>query len=478
LGRQITEYRGAIRIGAVSLAELPYDVASRSIAFASTDPSLFHGTIRDNIVFSLNRIVPPRDPMTARSREERAAYIEAMLSGNLVLGSKDDWIDYAAAGVTGPEELDERILEVLKAVGLHEDVFRLGLLGRLDPDCSDEVKHRLIEARHGMAHLLRSSDLERYVGTFDPGQYNVNATVGENLLFGTTANGEHSEVRLAADPRFRRFLAGQELTAPLLGMGHKIAETTIEMFDGLPAGNALFERYSFIRAEEMPEYKRIVASGPGTVASISTAPDQARLIGLALSYIEPRHRFRLLDPELTARIVRARQALREMPPSQLPAAIEFYDPERPMLSASIKDNLLFGRLAFNLPDAEQKVWHVMREVLRSHLLEPVVYRTGLEFDIGPQGKHLDQRQRVAVDLARCLIRRPDVLVVDGSFSVYEEMQSKTVLEEVRRRMRDATLIAALGDREAVKDFDQVFLFEGQRVEVLIPSERTEYALQQ
>jgi putative ABC transport system ATP-binding protein len=477
LGRQITEYRGAIRIGSISLAELPYDVASRSIAFASTDPSLFHGSIRDNIVFSLNRVVPKRDPATARSREERIVYIEAMLSGNLVLGPKDEWIDFAAAGVSGPDELDERILEVLRLVGLHEDVFRLGLLGRLDPACSEEVKQRLIEARHAMTQRLRSDGLERYVEPFDPAQYNANASVGENLLFGTTANGEHSELRLAADPRFRRFLLEQELIAPLLAMGRKIAETTIEMFDGLPAGNALFERYSFIRADEMPDYKRIVASGPGTADSIAAPADQARLIGLALSYIEPRHRFRLLDAPLQARIVRARQALRAMPPSRLPAALEFYDPERPMLSASIKDNLLFGRLAFDLPHAEQKVWHVMREMLRSHLLEPVVYRTGLEFDVGPQGKYLDQRQRVAVDLARCLIRRPDVLVVDGSFSVYEEVQAKAVLEDVRRTMHDATLIVSLSDGDMARTFDQVFLFEGPRVEVVMPALRTEYALQ-
>jgi putative ABC transport system ATP-binding protein len=476
LGRQITEYRGAIRIGGFSLAELPPEVASRSIAFTSTEPGLFQGSIRDNIVFSLNRIVPKRDLDGARTRQERVLYMEALLSGNLVIGPTDDWVDYEAAGVKGPNELDKLILEILADVGLHDDVYRLGLLGRLDPASGDDVKQRLVEARHGMAHLLRSGDLERYVETFDPSQYNSNATVGENLLFGATANGSLSDARLAADARFRRLLADEGLMAPLLGMGNKIAETTIEMFDGLPPGNALFERYSFIRAEEMPEYKRIVSGGPGGPAGVAGA-DQGRLIGLALSYIEPRHRFRLLDDELKARIVRARAALRRLRPSALPATIEFYDPDRPMLSASIKDNLLFGRLAFDLPDAEEKVWQVMREVLTSHKLEPLVYRTGLQFDIGPQGKHLDQRQRVAVDLARCLIRRPEVLIVDGSFSVYDGAQAQTVMAAVRRRMKDMTLVAAVGDRSEAKGFDQVFLFEGQRVEVLMPEERTEGALQ-
>ena len=115
---------------------------------------------------------------------------------------------------------------------------------------------------------------------------------------------------------------------------------------------------------------------------------------------------------------------------------------------------------------EEKVWQAMREVLDSHGLEAAVYRIGLDFDVGPQGKHLDARQRAAVDLARCLVRRPGILVVDGSFSVYDGRQARAVMAEVRRMMHDATLIAGVGDPAEAEGFDQLFLFEGQRIEVV------------
>ncbi len=243
-------------------------------------------------------------------------------------------------------------------------------------------------------------------------------------------------------------------------MGQKIAETTIEMFDGVPAGDPLFERYSFIRAEEMATYKSILASrqAAGIAPSLSAA-DQAKLISLALGYIEPRHRFQLLDDNARRRVVAIRRKVRAL---QL-AHIEFYDPDELMMSGSIRDNLLFGRLAFALPDAEQKLAEPMRHVIDANGLEPAVYHIGLGYDVGPQGKELELKQRIAVDLARCLIRRPKILIIDGALSALDEAQARAVLAEVRREMRDGTLIANLADKSLAEDFDRILAFEGHRV---------------
>ncbi|MCL4768213.1 MAG: ABC transporter ATP-binding protein [Hyphomicrobiaceae bacterium] len=466
LGRQITGYKGVIRIGDSKLAEMPGVAAGRLLAFTGADPCLFQGSIRDNIVFSLHRCVPSRDPAAADSKEERTFLEEAALSGNLVIAPGDDWIDYAAAGVSGPDELDLRIISVVETVRLQDDVYRLGLLGRLDDGASEAMRQSLVAARRSMAERLRSGDLERYVEPFHPAHYNANATIGENLVFGALLNGDPGEASLAADAQYRAVLADAGLLEPLLGIGRKIAETTIEMFDGVPAGDPLFERYSFIGSEAMDTYKRTLASIPGAAGVQELdADDQARLIGLALGYIEPRHRFRLVDDPLRLRIVAARSRIRDSFGGARDGAIEFYDPDRYMPSASIRDNLLFGRLAFDLPDAEGKVWQLMREVLDASGLEQAVHAIGLGYDVGPAGKQLDQRQRSAIDLARCLIKCPDVLVMDGLLSAYDPAEGREVLAAVRCAMHGRTLVASLPDGFETTGFDQVLTFQGPRVKV-------------
>jgi len=466
LGRQISEYKGVIRIGDRKLADMPASSVGQLLAFTSAEPKLFQGSIRDNILLSLYRSVPARDPAAASSKDERRFLEEAILSGNLVIAPGDDWIDYEAAGVSGPAELDQRILAVIKAVGLQDDIYRLGLVGR--HECAEESMSRnLIAARRDMAERLRTGDLQRFVEPFHPAHYNANATIGENLLFGALVNGDLSDANLSADPQFRSVLDDAGLLEPLFAIGRKIAETTIEMFDGLPPGDPLFERYSFISSEAMDLYKHTLASIPGPAdAHAIDADGQARLVGLALGYIEPRHRLRLLDDGLRQLIVAARRRVRDTLGQSRDHAIEFYDPDRLMRSASIRDNLLFGRLAFNLPDAEQRVWQLMREVLNANGLEQAIYAIGLRYDVGPAGNHLDPRQRTAVDLARCLIKSPNVLVVDGTLSAFAASVARDVLVNIRREMHGKTLIASVPEGLEA-GFDQVFTFDGPRMRIRV-----------
>src|SRR5690606_13459371 len=142
-------------------------------------------------------------------------------SGNLVIAPGDDWIDYEAAGVSGPAELDRRLLTVIKAVGLHEDVYRLGLLGRLDDEAGAALHEKLVVARRALADRLHTGDLERFVEPFHPDRYNANASIGENLLFGVMIDGNVTDASLAADPQFRSALADTGLVEPLLAIGRK-----------------------------------------------------------------------------------------------------------------------------------------------------------------------------------------------------------------------------------------------------------------
>src|SRR5207253_5199174 len=94
-----------------------------------------------------------------------------------------DWVDYAAAGVAGPEEMDRRIVELLAAVDLEESIFELGLRSAADTRRNATLAERVLHARARMRERLESLGIQDWVERFDADQYNRNATLAENLLF-------------------------------------------------------------------------------------------------------------------------------------------------------------------------------------------------------------------------------------------------------------------------------------------------------
>src|SRR5439155_6892 len=127
---------------------------------------------------------PPEYDETLGRERERQLY-EARRSGNIDFDLQADWIDYRSAGVSGPAELTERIAEILRRLDFEEDIYGLGLRGRLDPAAQPELAQRLLEARRALEQRLVAEGITNLVETYDPERYNSNATVAENLLFGT-----------------------------------------------------------------------------------------------------------------------------------------------------------------------------------------------------------------------------------------------------------------------------------------------------
>src|SRR5262249_50490628 len=146
---------------------------------------LFSASVRDNLIYGLwqRPIVPPtRDEATERVK--RKWFAESRRAGNLDLDIEADWTDYQAAGVAGPAELTERLVEVLAAVDMEEEVFQLGLRGTINPKARPDIAKAILQARTALQERLADQDLQNLVEVFDPERYNTNATMAENLLFG------------------------------------------------------------------------------------------------------------------------------------------------------------------------------------------------------------------------------------------------------------------------------------------------------
>ena len=88
-----------------------------------------------------------------------------------------------------------------------------------------------------MRERLQALGIEDWVERFDPATYNRNATLAENLLFGTPVRRVFDMENLAANAYVRQVLRETGLDELLLRTGHKVAETMVELFSGLPPGH-------------------------------------------------------------------------------------------------------------------------------------------------------------------------------------------------------------------------------------------------
>lgn len=468
LARRFDTYSGQVTLGDQDLARLPEAVTGRHMAFCGVEPALFPGSLRENLIYGLRHM--PIRHAGEKTAEDVRRRREAERTGNPVDSLADDWIDYRAAGASDAEDLDIKLLAALGRVGMGDDVYRFGLSGRVDPRRYPDLADRLVEARKLLRAKLAERNMESLVEYFDPACFNTQASVGENLLFGASVGAAFAGRGRAANPLVRRVLDQEELTADFIRLGLRISETMTEIFRDVPPGHPLFEQFSFIAADDLPDYEDILRRWSARGARGLTAEDHGRLLALPFDYIEPRHRLGLLDDELRQRIVVARGRLRQALPRTIwERELEPYDPERLCAAAPMRDNFLFGRVAHRIADAAARITKVGAEVVDELGLREAIMRVGLDYQVGPAGRLLTAPQRASVNLVRGLVKQPDILVLDGALVAFSDAQAQQILADILDDYRSRCLVAVVRDEAQAQAFDIVVHFDGKRARMTRPA---------
>ncbi|HTV88074.1 MAG TPA: ABC transporter transmembrane domain-containing protein [Stellaceae bacterium] len=462
LARLYLPTTGRIQIGGIDLNGLSFAASGRLIGYVGPTSHLFAASLRDNLLLGLR--YRPNSPAGGPSDAEHALAIEeARRSGNSQYDVDADWIDYAQAGAAGSEELERRMLEVLRLVDFDRDVYLFGLHGRLDPRRRPELAAGLLEARRRFAERLSAAALARHVERFDPQRYNDNASIAENLLFGTPIGPSFANGALAENDYLLSVLEKTGLYSGLLAIGGKLAATMIELFGSITMEPSLAEEFGFIRADELRDFERILArAGRGSVEAL-TPPDRARLLGLALQLAAARDRLGLFDDKIRQRIVEARRAFAQHLPDRLRGAVEFFDPERYNAAAQVEQNILFGTIVQGEADARERVENAIGEVLDELGLRDGVLSVGLEHAAGIGGSRLSPAQRQKVAIARAVLKRPRLLALNDATAVLDPAAENHILGALRQEFAARCIIAAVSRPEAAQGFDHVLLMEHGRL---------------
>ncbi|EJN06213.1 ABC transporter ATP-binding protein [Phyllobacterium sp. YR531] len=456
--------QGRITIDGADLLELPESVTGRRIAYAASDTYFFHGTLRDNLLYGLKHA-----PLTKIEYEGAQAVKykwnlnEARRAGNPELDLNSDWVDYTSAGVTGPDDLFKVVRPVLDAVMISQDIQDMALRSLVNTATHSDLTDRIVELREALRKRLKKEDLDDLVVPFKLKEYNPQATIGENLLFGTMKRPMMTNRKLAAHPYFRSVLRENDLYIDLYLMGLEIASNAVELFQDLPPDHPFFQQLTFMTADDIPAYQILLQKLQGRGIEAASPEERSNIIRLSFSYIEPRHRFGLLNDELMAKIVDARARFHQNLPDDLKGVIERYDPKKFISSATLLDNVLFGRIGFAQADGSDKLRDIMRDIFNKLELFESVLSIGLDFDVGSGGKRLTNVQRQKLNVARALLKRSDYLIFNRPLPALDQrVQDKithNIMENLHEEGHSPSIIWVLSNTGLAKLFDRVVVFD-------------------
>lgn len=457
LGRRAVPSAGSVTIDGRALAGLPLAQTGRDLAYVDADAFLRSGSVRDTLLYGIKHrplddpAAPPDDPAVAAARRE------AIRAGNSPHSPDGRWIDPAAMGLGAPGQIPARLAAVLRCVGLEDDLLQIGLQQVVTPDTHPALAEAIVAARAGVRDRLATAAFAGLVELFDRDRFIHNTTLAENILFGTPTDATVAPETLAARPDLVRALDAAGATGPLLAIGIHCARITGEMVRDLTPGHAAFDRFGFIRADDLVPLRRVLPRIAADDSDALRPDDRTWLLSLALRLQPAKHRLAIIDADLQARLLDARRRVTAALPAD--RAIAVFDPAAYNPASTIQDNILFGKVVSGRADSTRQVADLLTTVITDHGLRDDILAVGLDVETGIAGRRLSTAQRQQLALARCLVKRPRLLIVNGGLSSLDDRTRHRILDALHDEQAGRGLVWVDKQVQGDSRFQRVFLIE-------------------
>ncbi len=464
LARLLIPDGGQIKVADKMTLELPQAATGRRMAYVGPSAFVFNSSLKENILLgAMHQPMEVGAEEDLSSEEKKRNFRNAELSGNSLDDLEANWLDYKAIGSDSDSGLREKLLDLLKIVDLDDDTYALGLRGTINPLENKELAENILSARKALQERLKQPEISEAVELFDKEKFNNNASVAENLLFGTPVGDNFVIEKIAENEYVRETLRLVELENEFVRVGRDVASTMVELFADLPSDHEYFSQYSFIAGDDLPDFQILLGRAERLGLDSMEQEDRDRFLALPFMLIPARHRLGLITDEIKARILKARQEFASNIPDSLRGSIEFYSEEKYNGSASLQDNILFGKIASDKAESSEQVGNLISEVIESENIRPIVVEVGLGFQVGLAGSKLSAAQRQKVSLARALIRSPDVLILNEATSALDSGSQSKVIKNIMEATKGKNLLWVLQRVGLADVFDRVLVMSGGRV---------------
>lgn len=459
--------QGVVRVGGQDLKTLSEGSLGRTIGYAGADTYIFDGTVGYNASYGLQHKIPENPD------ESDYDVDEARASGNCPYDIKQDWTDLTAACCANTGQLETWWFQVIRAVELEDVMLRTALNGSVDETRSPDLPAKILEARkHIAARLGANEDLGELVRRFEWRAYNQAASVGVNLLFGQPTDERFAFENFGENATIRGILQKVGIDERFQEIGLEVARELVDIFGDQGADQGLLDRFSFVDPATIERLSHLLAKAESGLTSLGEK-ERGELISLTAQISVERHRLAVIDQDLQDKIVEARELLHETLSEEEKSGIAIFDPDAFIPALSIRGNLVMGRNNQQRANSEQKVNEMLREVLTEmDLLEDVIkVAIGAEVGIGGQRMALAARQSLA--LARNLIKRPAILVINDALNAHDREARDRIRQNIVTLLPEMTLIWIDSEMPKAEDFDEVLVLRNGRVDKRIVEAKEE-----
>ena len=167
---------------------------------------------------------------------------------------------------------------------------------------------------------------------------------------------------------------------------------------------------------------------------------------------------RFHDPTAGALWIGSRP-IKEIPLQSLRDSIGYVSQEPFLFSTSIRDNIFLGRVSATDRELEE----IVRIAGLSKDVERFPHR--LDMLMGERGVSLSGGQKQRIALARALIKKPEVLILDDAFSHLDSETEEEILENIQGQLRQTTTLIISHRLSAVRGADRIIVMgAGQIIE--------------
>jgi ATP-binding cassette subfamily B protein len=191
---------------------------------------------------------------------------------------------------------------------------------------------------------------------------------------------------------------------------------------------------------EIERGSRVALVGP-------SGAGKSTIFSLIERFYEPTSGQILLDGQDVTEF--SRKTLREQ--------LGYVEQDAPVLAGSIRDNLLLGK--------EDATEEELRDVLSQVNLNDVLNRdvAGLDAEVGENGIMLSGGERQRLAIARALLAKPPILLLDESTSALDGPNEQRMREAIDAVAQNRTLVVIAHRLSTVVDSDKIIVLEKGQV---------------
>jgi len=374
---------------------------------------------------------------------QKSFILNTSIRNNLLLGlrhsegqlkDEEGPIDIEKLNIKTIDELNDKIIETIRLTGLEDDILEKFLAAPMPQNLSacNILRNHIDDIRKDIIQKIFKTD-ENVIVKFDCNHI-IEGTLFENILGPGFSMQNNFDI---CRPFLYKILEENNLYEDLSQAGNKIFMADY----ALP--EIIKNIFSSQNVSEYPCYHTGHLSEESEFLKTALSSDIKTLLSV--------------KETLKEKIIKLRYILKD----EYRDKTTWTDLEKGTYidRLSVRENFISGRPAREFFNAVKAIDIIIKETLKEKNLFREALLIGLEFPAGEGGKFLSGGQKQKISIGRTILKEPSILILDEATASLDEISQSHIVNLIKDRLRDKTVISVSHRLSTIKDFDNIFVLD-------------------